>query len=109
MANDKKMDIGTDPPVLVGGGGSSLIWVNYDQHQTGVNPNGFPGAPSPSTPSAYALTQIANGPVRLYFNDGTIPGKAGEQPLPIPIAGRKSWYIRFEVPRTLKRRKKAKR
>jgi|SRR6516225_3941059 hypothetical protein len=107
MANDR-LDIGSDPPVLVGGGGSSLIWVNFAQGQTPQNPHGVPiNAPSPSNPGNYACSKITNAPVRLFFNDGTTPGPAGEQPL--PIANAKTWYIRFAVPGPIKRRKKAKR
>ena len=100
-----KLAIGSDPPVLVGGGGSSLIWVNFNENQTGQNPNGVSAnAPSPNTKSKYSCSKITNVPVRLYFNDGTTPGAAGEQPL--PIADNKKWYIRFAVPGPPRRRKK---
>lgn len=101
------LSIGSDPPVLVGGGGSSLIWVNFNENQTGQNPNGVSAnAPSPATKSKYSCSKITNAPVRLYFNDGTTPGAAGE--VPLPIADTKKWYIRFAVPSPKRRRKKAK-
>src|SRR5689334_19913253 len=110
MATTKKsskLNIGSDPPVLIGGGGSSFIWVDFNEGQTGVNPNGVPAnAPSPSTKSKYSCSKISNTPVRLYFNDGTTPGAAGEKPL--SIVNNKTWYIRFAVPGPPRRRKKAK-
>ena len=101
------LDVGSDPPILVGGGGSSYVWVNFNEGQTGVNPNGIsPDAPSPSTKSKYSCSKITNTPVRLYFNDGATPGRAGEKPL--PIVNNKTWYIRFGTPGSLRRRKAAK-
>jgi hypothetical protein len=47
-----------------------------------------------------------SAPVRLYFNDGTTPGAAGETPL--PIANQRTWYIRFAGPGPRRRRKKPK-
>ncbi len=108
MATNKrtKLAIGSDPPVLVGGGGSSLIWVNFNENQTGQNPNGVSAnAPTPNTKSKYQCSKITSMPVRLYFNDGATPGPAGEKPL--PIVNNKTWYIRFDVPGPIKRRKKA--
>lgn len=97
--NNGKLDIGSDPPVLVGGGGSSYIWVNLGQGQTQVNPNSVsPGAPSPHTKGNYSCSKITNAPARLFFNNGLTPGAPGEQSLDIPPAGRGTWYIRFAVP-----------
>ena len=109
MATKKggKLSIGSDPPILVGGGGSSLIWVKFNENQTPQNPNGVSaGAPSPHTKSQYSLSKISNTPVRLYFNDGTTAGPAGE--VPLPIADPKTWYIRFAVPGPKRSRKKTK-
>ena len=103
-----QLDIGSDPPVLVGGGSSSLIWVNFNQNQMPVSPGSVSG-PSPSTKSAYSVNRVTNGPVRLYFNDGTVPGPAGEVRLDIPVAGRQTWYIRFAVSGRIPRPKKSKR
>ena len=101
------LDIGSDPPVLVGGGGSSYIWTNFNQGLTGVNPNGVsPDAPSPSTKSKYSCSKVANTPVRLFFNDGATPGPGGEQPLNIANPG--TWYIRFAMPGPKQRRKRTK-
>ncbi len=101
-----KLDIGSDPPILIGGGGSSLIWVNLNQSQTQIPPVGPPGAPSPSTPANYSLSKISNTPTKLFFNDGTTPGAAGEKPL--PIVNQRTWYIRFAKPGESRGAKKAK-
>jgi len=104
-----KLDVGSDPPILVGGGGSSYIWVNFGEGQTPAPPHGLPPtAPTPHTPASYSVNKITNSPVRLYFNNGVTPGPAGEQPLDIgPGAARNQWYIRFAVPGPPKRRRKA--
>jgi len=105
-----KLDIGSDPPVLVGGGGSSYIWVNMNQGQTTVNPNSVsPTAPSPHTKGNYSCSKITNAPVRLFFNNGVTPGKAGEEELSIPVGTpRDQWYIRFAMPGENLRRRKSK-
>ena len=105
--NKTKLSIGSDPPVLVGGGGSSLIWVKFNENQTPQNPNGVSaGTPSPNTKSQYSLSKITNTPVRLYFNDGTTAGPAGE--IPLTIANQKTWYIRFALPGPKRGRSKTK-
>jgi hypothetical protein len=92
------LDIGSDPPVLVGGGGSAYLWVSLDQDQHPVNPESDdpgvgikPGAPVPHSRGKYACSKISNGPVKLYFFDGV----SGEVQLTIPTAGKDTWYIRF--------------
>ena len=102
-----KLDIGSDPPILVGGGGSSLIWVDFNQNQTTIPPGSAGNAPSPTTPSKYALSKILNQPAKLFFNNGTTPGKAGETPLIIPPGNQGTWYIRFAKPGEGTSRKKA--
>ena len=96
----KPLDIGTDPPVLVGGGGSAYIWVDLTQDQHPVNPQSDdpgvgikPGAPTPHTRGKYACSKVANGPVKLFFFNG-VAGTA-EQPLDIPNGGRNTWYVRL--------------
>ena len=101
-----KLDIGSDPPVLVGGGGSSLVWVDFNQNQTQIPPGSAGGAPSPTTPAKYGLSKILNQPAKLFFNDGKTPGKAGEKQL--DIVDQKLWYIRFAKPGEGASRKKAK-
>ena len=100
-----KLSIGSDPPVLIGGGGSSFIWVKFNENQTPQNPNGVsPNAPAPNTKSAYSLSKITSAPVRLFFNNGEIPGSPGEEELYIPVGpARDRWYIRFAMPGEKKR------
>lgn len=100
------LDVGSDPPILVGGGGSSLIWVNFAEGQTPVKPKGLPAnAPTPMTKDDYSLSKIMSQPARLYFNDGTTMGPLGEKPL--DIANQKTWYIRFAKPGESRGGKKA--
>ncbi|MDX6559400.1 MAG: hypothetical protein QOF72_2449 [Blastocatellia bacterium] len=89
----------TDPPILVGGGGSSYLWVNVDQDQRQVSPTSNdpvtginPGSPTPRTRASYTCSRVARTPPRIFFSDGVNP----EVPLNVPVAGRKTWYIRFE-------------
>ncbi len=88
----------TDPPILVGGGGSTYLWVNLDQEERPVNPESNnpntgvnPGAPTPMTRGSYTCSRVMRTPPRIFFSDGVNP----EMPLPIPVAGRTTWYIRF--------------
>ena len=110
MARRTKLDIGSDPPVLVGGGGSSYIWVNLGQGPTQVPPNSVsPTAPSPHSRDNYSCSKITNSPVRLFFNNGVTPGKAGEEELEIPVGTpRDQWYLRFAMPGEKARRRKSK-
>jgi len=88
-----------DPPILVGGGGSSYLWVNLTQNERPVNPSSNnpntginPGAPTPLTRADYTCSRVTGTPPRIYFYDGVNP----EVQLDIPLAGRKTWYIRLE-------------
>jgi hypothetical protein len=91
------LDIGSDPPVLVGGGGSSYIWVNLNQAAMPVNPSSNnpstginPGSPTPRTRANYTASRVTGGPTKVYFCDGVMP----EIELSIPVLGRKTWYVR---------------
>lgn len=90
------LDIGSDPPILVGGGGSTYLWVRLDQDQKPVNPQmdnpgiGInPGAPTPHTRANYACTHSKGDPPSIYFFDGVTL-----QPLIIQNA--KKWYLRID-------------
>lgn len=109
-AKARNLSVGSDPPILIGGGGSSYIWVKFSENQTPQNPNGVsPNTPSPNTKSQYSLSKISNAPVRLFFNDGVTPGKPGEVELYIPVGTpRDQWYIRFAMPGEPGRRKAGK-
>jgi len=88
----------TDPPILVGGGGSAYIWVNLNENERPVNPSSNdpntginPGAPTPRSRGNYTASRVTGGPTRIFFYDGVNL----EVQLDIPVAGRKTWYIRF--------------
>lgn len=88
-----------DPPILVGGGGSTYLWVQLDQDERPVNPQSDDpnygikaGAPKPTTRANYTCSRVGRTPPRIYFYDGVNP----ETRLDIPLAGRGKWFIRFE-------------
>ena len=95
----------TDPPILVGGGGSTYLWVHLDQGETPVNPQldhpgkGInPGAPVPQTRADYACSRVSRTAPKLFFHNGVAVNPDGspvEVPLDIPVAGRPYWYIRM--------------
>jgi hypothetical protein len=92
------LDLG-DPPILVGGGGSSYLWVNLDQDQRPVNPSSNnpstgvnPGSPMPNTRGNYSCSRVSRTPPKISFYDGVNP----EVSLSIPVGGRGKWYIKFE-------------
>lgn len=91
------LDLG-DPPILVGGGGSSYLWVDLTQDQRPVNPSldnpGIgvnPGAPKPNTRANYACSRILKTPSEIVFFDGVNTLTT----FTIPNAGRNGWYIKF--------------
>ena len=47
----------TDPPILVGGGGSTLIWVRNDFTLTQI-PSAPAGAPKPGHPANYQIFEV---------------------------------------------------
>jgi hypothetical protein len=89
-----------DPPILVGGGGSSYVWVHLAQDQRPVNPSldnpGIgvkPGAPKPDTRGNYICSRVKDTYSKITFYDGVNP-----QPtiLTIPVAGSTGWSVKFE-------------
>jgi hypothetical protein len=101
----KAVLLDTDPPILVGGGGSTYLWVNLDQGETPVNPQldhagiGInPGAPKPQTRQNYVCSRVSRTPPKLFFHNGVSVNPDGspvEVQLDIPVAGRPYWYIRL--------------
>jgi hypothetical protein len=90
----------SDPPILVGGGGSSYLWIRLDQSANPVNPQSNnpatginPGSPTPITRANYSCSRVLRTPPQIFFYDGVSPD---EVPLDVPPAGRKTWYVRFE-------------
>lgn len=71
-----KLDIGSDPPIIVGGGGSTYIWIKKDTNPELVDPATL-GANDPDpdtrpvTPGLYYLFHLPRLNVRaVHANDG---------------------------------------
>jgi hypothetical protein len=83
-----KLTIGSDPPVLIGGGGSSFIWIKKDLEPQLVDsvPN---GAPQPDTPDLYYCFRVQGniGNVAVDDGNGTGPGK--------PVNNKK-FFVKFD-------------
>jgi hypothetical protein len=101
----KSFMLPSDPPVLIGGGGSTYVWIQLEQDERPVNPQldspgkGInPGAPMPASRGDYSCSRIGRTPPKLFFHNGVSLGPNGEPvevQLDIPVAGRPYWYIRF--------------
>jgi len=66
----------TDPPILVGGGGSSFVWIRKDQVPQLIEPGNVPArAPKPLTPASYYVFEVRDSHVKVVVDDGnTAPG-----------------------------------
>lgn len=92
-----KLDVGSDPPILVGGGGSVYLWTKLDQDERPVNPQldnagiGInPGAPTPKTRSDYSCCRLKNDPSPdIFFFDGTTKHK-------LKILNFKTWFLQID-------------
>lgn len=80
--------VGSDPPVLVGGGGSTWVWIRKDQAPKPVDPKdlpAFPDPPDPATmpkhPEDYLILHLENFTVsRVHVHDGQVD----KSKVPIP-------------------------
>jgi len=95
--NGGKLDLG-DPPILIGGGGSSYLWVHLAQDQRPVNPSldnpgiGIKsGAPKPHSRANYICSRVKDSYSTITFNDGVNRSTI----LNIP-PGSTGWSIKFE-------------
>jgi hypothetical protein len=80
--NRTRLVIG-DPPILVGGGGSSFVWIRKDQVPKMVEPGSVPArAPQPTTPSLYYIFEVKDSHVKVVVDDGTTVAQ------PKPVNGR---------------------
>lgn len=68
---------GTDPPIIVGGGGSSYVWVRLDQDERPVNPESDDDdfgvkkkAPKPKTRGKYGCNRNKHKAKKIVFFDG---------------------------------------
>jgi hypothetical protein len=74
----KRRLVGSDPPIMVGGGGSSFIWIAKDLDPQFFQPSEVPGgAPKPLSPDDYYCFRIqANiGKIVIDEGSGAGPGK----------------------------------
>jgi hypothetical protein len=69
--------IATDPPILVGGGGSVYVWTRLDDPPIPVNPGSNdpgtginPGAPTPKTRGIYSCSRVGKVYKQIIFFDG---------------------------------------
>ena len=78
----KKPLVSTDPPVMVGGGGSSFIWIAKDLDPQLFQPSEVPArAPKPPNPDDYYCFRIQGDIGKLVIDDGNGvgPGKPVNQ------------------------------
>jgi len=76
----KRKLVATDPPVMVGGGGSSFIWIAKDLDPQLFQPSEVPGgAPKPPTPDDYYCFRIQGNIGKLVIDEGngSGPGNKG--------------------------------
>ena len=87
----------SDPPILVGGGGSTLIWIRKDQQPHPIDPATLPDPPNPNAPEkpkhpdqydCFILSDLTVGNVRVH--DGS-PGPPN--PVPHPVHGKKHFTL----------------
>jgi hypothetical protein len=86
----------TDPPILVGGGGSTFIWIRKDLVPQLVDPTGVPSsAPQPHTPDQYyCFTCTAHNTRNITTDDGN---SASPNPgAPKGVNSRKH-YVQFDT------------
>jgi hypothetical protein len=86
-----------DPPILVGGGGSTYVWVRTDLGSQDVNPisddpgNGIkPGSKKPKTRGYYNCQRNNDSPKSVIFCNGVDPEET------LNIKNKNKWYLRVE-------------
>lgn len=86
MADRDTESLPSDPPVIVGGGGSTLIWIRKDQNAEAIDPAGvgdLPGKPAhPSLYDCYILKNFDSSSVKVH--DGR---KGPHTPVQHPVQG----------------------
>lgn len=87
----KRNVLDTDPPILVGGGGSSFIWIKQTLEPQLVDPLGVPAsAPQPPNPALYFCFQVQGNIGKLVVNEGTGPGSGK------PVNNKK-YSVQFDI------------
>ena len=71
-----------DPPIIVGGGGSSLVWIRKDQVPQLIDPATLAGnqPTKPTTPSLYYCFRVKDNHATIETDDGTNPS-TGRKPV----------------------------
>ena len=80
----------SDPPILVGGGGSSLVWIRKDQKPELVDHNLFPDAKKPKSPDKYLCYKVKDSHLKVVANNGVDPD------VPVPVKDDKKHHTYFE-------------
>ncbi|HSQ22955.1 MAG TPA: hypothetical protein VLN44_01010 [Pyrinomonadaceae bacterium] len=87
----KKTMLDGDPPILVGGGGSSFIWIRKDLEPQLVDPLGVPGsAPQPLNPASYYCFKVQGNVGKIDVN-ATGSGSSGPK-----SANGKKFHVQFD-------------
>ena len=69
MANTDDL-LPVDPPILVGGGGSSLVWIRKDQEPEEVDHHYYPNCKKPKNPDNYICYRVKDNHLRVTINNG---------------------------------------
>lgn len=84
--------LGTDPPILVGGGGSSFIWIKKDLEPQLVDPMSVPGsAPQPLDPDLYYCFRVQGNIGKVVLTDGNAAPPTGK-----PVNNKK-YSVQFDI------------
>lgn len=90
MPKKKKTMLDGDPPILVGGGGSSFIWIRKDLDPQLFDPSNVSGdAPGPAHRDQYFCLKVKGNVAKIDVNDGS--GSSGPKP-----ANDKKFKVQFD-------------
>ena len=96
------LDVGSDPPVIVGGGSSTWIWIKRDTNPQLFDPNNLPNtvtppdpAITPQNPGLYNLLYLGALTVTsVHFNNGD--GVSNNHSIPNNPNGKKKNHTFFD-------------
>ena len=101
----KRFIVPGDAPILVGGGGSSYVWLKEAQGRRVVNPRSDdentgvkPGAPTPSTRVDYEhCSRVNTNFAQIRFHDGvTMDAQGNRAEVILRIQNDRRWYVCIE-------------